>query len=161
MAPTLLAAGCSGPKMRDVPDGFGAWAVMRWTRAVVACAALIALAAPAALGPAMTAVLHELGAASAHVCKCGMAVGKCGCPECDRLELERRLGHRASALPTLKRACDDDEAAIPFGSLPSATLVESVLLPPAPPSSRVDATPVADTPPHWTTSPPTPPPRRA
>jgi hypothetical protein len=75
---------------------------------------LAVIAAPSALGAAMGPVLSELGAAQEHVCKCGMPQGKCGCPECEWLELERSAGHAPDAIPTLKGHCDDDASPVPF-----------------------------------------------
>jgi hypothetical protein len=89
----------------------------------VCAVTLVVLAAPAALGAALSPVLRQLDGATEHVCKCGMPVGKCGCPSCERLEQERLSEHRTEAAPTLKSRCDDDAPAMPLGAaLPSGVL---------------------------------------
>jgi hypothetical protein len=85
-----------------------------WVRLACVYVTLAVIAVPSALGAAMGPVLSELGAAQEHVCKCGMPQGKCGCAECDWLEMERRAGHAPDAIPTLKGHCDDDAAPVPF-----------------------------------------------
>jgi hypothetical protein len=132
-------------------------------RVAIAWGTLAVIAAPAAFGPAIGAVMRELGAATVeHVCKCGMPAGKCGCPECDRLEQERRSEHAREQLATLKRHCDDDAPAIPFGVLPSGVLAArgSAVLP-VPRGERLDIATAplrVSSPDH---EPPTPPPRSA
>jgi hypothetical protein len=138
-------------------------ATCRALRLAVAVLTLAVIAAPAAFGPAVGVMMRELGAATEqHVCKCGMPVGKCGCPECERLEQERRREHVPEHLATLKRHCDDDAPAIPFGVLPTGVLsaASSATLP-VPRSARV----VVVVTPYRLSSrddqPPTPPPRSA
>jgi hypothetical protein len=134
----------------------------QWAR-LVCTVTLVVLAAPAALGASLGPILNELGDSTGHVCKCGMPVGKCGCPACDRAEQERLGEHRTEAAPILKRHCDDDAPAMPLGAaLPTGVLAASsdVMLS----VPRGDRIPIAAT----TTSgyatdaqPPTPPPRLA
>jgi hypothetical protein len=138
-------------------------ATSRAVRLVIAVLTLTVIAAPAAFGPAIGVMMRELGAATAeHVCKCGMPVGKCGCPECDRLEQERLREHVPEHLATLKRHCDDDAPAIPFGVLGAAVLAASSSATlPVPRGERVAVT-VASF--HLSSpddQPPTPPPRSA
>jgi hypothetical protein len=97
----------------------------QWVRLVCAMT-LVALAAPAALGASLGPILRELAESTAHVCKCGMPVGKCGCPACERTEQQRLSEHRTEAAPTLKRHCDDDAPAMPLGAaLPAGVLAAS------------------------------------
>jgi hypothetical protein len=92
-----------------------------------------------------------------------MPVGKCGCPSCERAEQQRLSEHRTDAVPTFKRHCDDEAAAMPLGAaLPAGVLAASSDVTMTIP--RGDRIPVATT----TTSgfstddpPPTPPPRSA
>jgi hypothetical protein len=132
-------------------------------RLLAAVLTLVALAAPAALGSAMDPVLRMLGDAHGHVCKCGMAPGKCGCPECDRAEQERLSEHRTEAAPTLKRHCDDEAPAMPLGgALPSGVLAaSSAAALPVPRGDRVPVAASATLVPSPETEPPTPPPRIA
>jgi len=134
----------------------------QWAR-LVCTVTLVVLATPAALGASLDPVLRQLGDSTTHVCKCGMPVGKCGCSACERAEQQRLSEHRTEAAPTLKRHCDDEAPAIPFGAaLPSGVLAAS---------SDVTVTiPCGDRIPVATTTisgystddrPPTPPPRSA
>jgi hypothetical protein len=124
---------------------------------------LIVLAAPCALGAAMGPVLRDLAAANEHVCKCGMKPGTCGCPECDKLERERRAENAPSPVPVLKRHCEDDAPAMPLGApLPSGVLAASAV--DALPLPAGDRVPVLRAPAFVTSpdvEPPTPPPRIA
>lgn len=105
-----------------------------WVRLVCVYATLAAIAAPCALGAGMGPVLRELGLASQeHVCKCGMPQGKCGCPECALLEVERSAGKMPDAVPTLKRHCDDDAAAVPFSATAVAVVPPGLDVMPAAP----------------------------
>jgi hypothetical protein len=134
----------------------------QWARLVCAVT-LVALAAPAALGASLGPVLRELGESTQHVCKCGMPVGKCGCPACERTEEQRLSEHRADVAPSLKRHCDDEAPAMPLGAaLPSGVLAAS--------SDATTTVPRGDRIPVVTTTtfaystdhpPPTPPPRFA
>jgi hypothetical protein len=132
-------------------------------RVVLAWATLAVIAAPSAFGPAMGGVMHALGVSMAeHVCKCGMPAGKCGCPECDRLEQERLHEHQSEQLAALKRHCDDDAPAIPFGVLPSAVLAaRSATTLPVPRGERLPVAAAARSIPSPLDEPPTPPPRSA
>lgn len=122
-------------------------------------AVLATLAAPAALGPALGPVLRALGAQETHLCKCGMKPGKCGCPDCARLEHERQLAHRQGAVPALGSHCDDDEATIVFGALPVAAVASSTVTIPAASRERVAALSSPLPPALRDLDPPTPPPR--
>jgi hypothetical protein len=134
----------------------------RWARLVCAVT-LVVLAAPAALGASLGPVLRELGESPTHVCKCGMPVGKCGCPACERAEQERLGEQRAEATPILKRHCDDDAPAMPLGAaLPAGVLAASSDTTMTVP--RGDRIPVAATTASGYAAddpPPTPPPRLA
>jgi hypothetical protein len=133
----------------------------RLLRALCAYAALVTLAAPAAFGPAMGHVLRELGAQHAHLCKCGMVPGKCGCPECERLEQARQRVLAPDALPAMRGECDDDAPSILFGALPAVGLAPPVATIPVPRGERVPPL-RANAPPLWPhLDPPTPPPRLA
>jgi hypothetical protein len=138
-------------------------AVRRWVRLAIAWSTLAVVAAPAAFGPSIGVMMRELGASAAeHVCKCGMPVGKCGCPECDRLEQERLQEHAVERLAALKRHCDDDAPAIPFGMLPNGVpaAIDGATLP-VPRGERLRiarAVAHVSSPGH---EPPTPPPRSA
>jgi hypothetical protein len=104
-----------------------------WVRLACVYLTLAVIAAPSALGAAMGPVLRELGATQEHVCKCGMPQGKCGCPECAWLEMERRGGNVPDAIPTLKRHCDDDASAVPFTAFPVALVPPQLGVLPATP----------------------------
>jgi hypothetical protein len=132
-------------------------------RVVLAWATLAVIAAPAAFGPAIGGVMRELGASlQEHVCKCGMPAGKCGCPECDRLEQDRLHEHQAERLAALKRHCDDDAPAIPFGALPSAVLAaRGATTLPIPRGERLPVAAAAASFLSPDDEPPTPPPRSA
>jgi hypothetical protein len=137
--------------------------IRRWVRVVLAWTTLAVIAAPAAFGPAIGGVMHALGVSmTEHVCKCGMPAGKCGCPECDRLEQERLHEHQGERLAALKRHCDDDAPPIPFGALPSAVLAaRGATTLPVPRGERL---PVAAPGAFFQSAvdePPTPPPRSA
>jgi hypothetical protein len=93
-----------------------------WVRLACVYVTLAVIAAPSALGAAMGPVLRELGATQEHVCKCGMPQGKCGCPACALLELERRAGHMPDAVSTLKRHCDDDVSPVPLTTTAPAVI---------------------------------------
>jgi hypothetical protein len=135
-------------------------------RAWLACTwlVLVVLAAPAALGPATGPMLRELGVAmTEHVCKCGMPAGKCGCPECERLEHLLASGRRtAEGTSLIKPQCDDDAPLVRFAALPSAVIAatRAVRLPvPAADGVRFYASASLLTRPA--DRPPTPPPRLA
>lgn len=99
-----------------------------WLRLACVYVTLAVIAAPSALGAAMGPVLHELGATQEHVCKCGMPQGKCGCPTCALLELERRAGQVPDAVSTLKRQCDDGTSPVPFTAATPAVIPPPVLV---------------------------------
>jgi hypothetical protein len=98
-------------------------ALRSWARVACAVVVLAVIAVPAALGSSLGPVVRELGGSIEHVCKCGMPLGKCGCPACERLERERLRDQRPDSVPTLKRHCDDDAPAMPLGAaLPAGVL---------------------------------------
>jgi hypothetical protein len=92
-------------------------------RYAISVLTLLALAAPCALRAAADPLRREFGGLDEHVCKCGMKPGKCGCPDCAKLEEERRAERAPSPLPVLRLHCDDDAPAMPLG----APLVSGVL----------------------------------
>lgn len=117
--------------------------------------AALLLLAPVWLGPAAVPLLRAV-ADVGHTCACGMALGKCGCPVCVRLEHERR--HPAPA-PVLRATCDDDGVTLPRGAPPVCALPGELL-----PGADASGAPIADlTPPSLVSrtpdGPPTPPPR--
>ncbi len=132
----------------------------RWLRLALAIGTLVTIAAPCALGAAMGPLLDELGSAHEHVCKCGMAPGKCGCPECDRAEQER-LHDRGQVAPLLKSGCDQDAPALQFAALPPAFLSAPGPLLPAPRGERIARDLAPCLVPDRALDPPTPPPRLA
>lgn len=140
-----------------------AHAVRRWVRLAIALGTLAVIAAPAAFGPAVGVMMRELGAGtSEHLCKCGMAPGKCGCPECDRLEQERRAERASHVLPVLNRHCDDNVPAIPSGVLPAGVLAErGTTILPVPRGERLPVGAAAASLSSCDDQPPTPPPRSA
>lgn len=107
--------------------------VRAWIRLACVYLTLAVIAAPSALGAAMGPVLRELGATQEHVCKCGMPQGKCGCPECALLDLEREAGQVPDAVSTLKRQCDDDVSPLPFTATAAAVIPPQLQILPATP----------------------------
>ncbi len=132
-----------------------------WFRLVCVYLTLAVIAAPAALGAAMGPVLSELGASQEHVCKCGMPQGKCGCPECALLDLERRAGEVPDAVPTLKRHCDEDGSTVPFTATAVALVPAQPHVLPAMPFDAGTRIPLCTTPASPDLERSTPPPRRA
>ncbi len=103
---------------------------LRRLRVGLAIAVLVAIAVPVGLGPAGGRILRVLGA-QAHLCKCGMKPGTCGCPECARLEQARLDDRTPCPIPAMRRHCDDKAPVvgllgaalalpIPFSNLPLA-----------------------------------------
>jgi hypothetical protein len=129
----------------------------------VALVVLLVVALPAALGSALGPVLRDLAGSSQHVCKCGMPVGRCGCPACERLERERLRERQPDPLPALKRHCDDEAPTMPLGTaLPAGVLAASSSATLSVP--RGERLPVGASPSFETSTndePPTPPPRFA
>jgi hypothetical protein len=136
-------------------------AIQRRIHTACAIAVLVVLAAPAALGAAMTPVLRELGAQSEHVCKCGMAPGRCGCPECARLERERRHERLPVAVATIKTPCDVDGRALANADVQSAVPAASTTVFPASLYERLRAIATPLPAPCPGEAPPVPPPRMA
>jgi hypothetical protein len=130
-------------------------------RLALAVATLVTIAAPAALGAAMGPILDQLGSAHEHVCKCGMAPGKCGCPDCDKAEQERLHDRGHQVMPVLKGGCDEDAPTIQLASMPPAFLSPSSTLLPAPRGERVARDPAHAPFRGPDLDPPTPPPRLA
>jgi hypothetical protein len=109
----------------------------------------------------MGPVLREIGEQQAHLCKCGMVPGKCGCPECERLERARQQAHAPDAVPTFRRDCDDDAPSVLFNALPAAALASRSETLPAPRGERVRPLNADGPPLSLYLDPPTPPPRLA
>lgn len=152
------------PTSSSIPDVSSvARSVRRWMRVVMAWATLAVIAAPAAFGPAIGGVMRELGVSlQEHACKCGMPAGKCGCPECDRLEQDRLHEHQGERVAALKRHCDDDAPAIPFGVLPPAVVAASgATMLPIPRGERLPVTAAGASISSPDDEPATPPPRSA
>jgi hypothetical protein len=81
------------------------------------------LVAPMLLGPATAPLMRMLGGEAKHLCACGMEPGKCGCPECERLEADKREAHRAQPFAVLRSSCDSDDAPVPAAApLPPAVV---------------------------------------
>jgi len=57
----------------------------------------------------MGPVVVALGGHIEHRCACGMVRGKCGCPECERLEKQRQEDREPQPYAVLKSNCDDDD----------------------------------------------------
>jgi hypothetical protein len=133
----------------------------RWVRLACAVATLVTIAAPAALGPAMATVLDQLGSMHEHVCKCGMAPGRCGCPECAQDEQQRLHARAHQVAPVLKSGCDQDAPTIQFATLLPASVPAASVVMPIPRSERLTLAPVSTLALDCDLDPPTPPPRLA
>ena len=136
-------------------------ALRRWRVLACALATLFAVAAPAALGPALGPLLKELGGQEEHVCKCGMAPGKCGCPECAQADRERLRERMPDAVPVLKDDCDKDAPAFAFAALPTGPLPPARAVLPVPAGERIPMSAASTVPFDRNLEPPTPPPRLA
>ncbi len=129
---------------------------MSLRRLCVVC--LVAALAPLWLGPMLTPIEQAFGAVH-HVCACGMAVGTCGCPECEELERQHRLDE-ASPRPLLKGDCERNAGLLGAADLPPVVLPAALGVIPAPavaellPLARRSVVSVPNGPP------PTPPPRQ-
>ncbi len=96
-------------------------------------AALFVVVLPIGLGPGTSNVTRWLGGEPEHACMCGMKRGTCGCPECERLEAERRADARVSKLVTVHRTCERDDGTVPAPELPvGAPSVAGIDVAPAP-----------------------------
>ncbi len=123
----------------------------------MAFVALAVALSPLWLGP-MLVPIERAFAEAHHVCACGMAVGTCGCPECEALERQQRTDD-SSPVPLLKGECDRGTTLLGAPHLPPPLLPAppgvllsagvAVLDPPACPALASLASP----------PPPTPPPR--
>jgi len=133
----------------------------RWLRVACAVATLVLVAAPVALGAGLGPVLRELGATAEHQCKCKMAPGTCGCPECARLEQVRLSERHAGAVPHLRGQCDEDAPAFPSATPPGAVLAAVVATLPVPRGDRVPVNAATQPPLSTSDEPPVPPPRIA
>ena len=94
-------------------------AIQRWRRArhgLLTLLSLLAMLAPLWLGP-MLAPIEQAIAESHHVCACGMAVGTCGCPDCDDLLRQAREG-APPICPMLKGECGQGTPLVGAASLP-------------------------------------------
>jgi hypothetical protein len=87
-------------------------------RTASACLLFFALllAAPMLLGPALAPVLRVLRVEAVHLCACGMPAGKCGCPECERIERQQQGYPSPCREPVLTASCQNDGAAVSAGS---------------------------------------------
>jgi hypothetical protein len=131
-------------------------------RVACAVAALVCVAMPAALGASMGPVLDLLGAQSEHLCKCGMAPGKCGCPECARSEQQTAREQVPDSVPTLRRHCEEGAPGLTFAALPGATeSVGAIAVLPAPAGERTPRDLASRAHADRDDDPPTPPPRIA
>jgi hypothetical protein len=130
-------------------------------RLACAVATLMTIAAPAALGPAMATMLDQLGSMHEHVCKCGMAPGKCGCPDCAKDEQQRLHARGHQVAPVLKSGCNQDAPAIQLAALPPASVPAAGAVLPIPRGERLTLDPVSCPPLDRDVDPPTPPPRLA
>jgi hypothetical protein len=129
--------------------------------AVVTAAAAV-LAIPMLLGPAATPLVRALGGAGEHHCACGMTQGKCGCPECERLEHDRRMTKESlRGHAVLRSTCDDGTGMPAIGAVPLAAVPAVATLPAVPfeVPERLDAEHAAAS--VERARPPTPPPRSA
>jgi hypothetical protein len=93
---------------------------------------LVAALSPLWLGPALTPVLVAVAEAH-HVCACGMAVGTCGCPECDRVEHDRLsrtdgVSKVPRPYPVLKGECDQGQAVLSTVAVPPSVIPASFSL---------------------------------
>lgn len=135
--------------------------VRRGLRVACAVATLLLVAAPVALGAAMGPLLQGLGVTAEHRCKCNMAPGKCGCPECAKLEQLRTSERHAGAVPHARGQCDEDAPAFPFATPPSPVLASVVLTLPVPRGERMPVHAATLPPLDTIDEPPVPPPRIA
>jgi hypothetical protein len=101
-------------------------ALRRWCRVLALVATL-----PIACGSSWGVLVRALGAEHDHHCACGMVRGKCGCPECERIEAGRQSGDDIVArIAVLRGTCGEVEALSPpqcLAVLPSAITVAKVL----------------------------------
>jgi hypothetical protein len=134
--------------------------VRRILHLVVVTATAVVLALPLLLGPGANAMLRAIGAEDEHRCACGMRAGKCGCPECERLEHQKE--HEREMLrghAVLKSSCEREEGIAGYGSLPVATAPLASILPRANFEIRAHVVPTDIDPSLERARPPTPPPR--
>jgi hypothetical protein len=127
---------------------------------VVRFALAFVLLAPLALGPALGPLTRALGGVDEHRCACGMVRGKCGCPECERLEHERLRERAPRPYPVLRAQCGDNE--VMTGSLglpPTLPATIALFLPPLRPSIA-GLRKATEAPSRERDEPATPPPRR-
>ena len=117
------------------------------------------LAAPMMLGPATSWALRTLGAAAEHTCLCGMRLGTCGCPECDDLAKSYLSTKKPSALPVVRRDCEDDDDAPRGGALPQVIAPAALAFVASPVEVPVAAPLSVTLQPRGREEPPSPPPR--
>lgn len=122
--------------------------------------AIVALL-PVLVGPATMPLVRALGGLETHHCACGMEAGKCGCPECGRLEQQRRADdEELRGQATWKVGCGDAQG-LSGTSGALATLPTQVDIA-VRSHARIDAAAApADRPSRGRSRPPIPPPRRA
>src|SRR5215472_4637235 len=99
--------------------------IRRLVRRGLVLVTLLTLMAPAWLGSATVPLLKAIGFGPEHRCACGMVPGKCGCPECARLEHQRQEDRAARPSPVVKSSCDENDpsfasASVPPGIMPAA-----------------------------------------
>jgi hypothetical protein len=117
------------------------------------------VALPIGLGPATSTVVRLLGGGPEHVCMCGMKRGTCGCPECQRLEAERRAGRRVRAYDVIHRTCDGDDGVAVTPALPPFVSAPDGVAVPEPAAAKTAPTPIAALRSQLAREPSTPPPR--
>jgi len=120
---------------------------------------VVIAAMPIALGPATSTVTRLLGGEPEHKCMCGMKRGECGCPDCEKLEAQRRADHREHTYAMIRSGCEDDEGFVRAPPIPVAVpLRDAVLVMPAP-SETVFIVSIAALESQLSREPSTPPPR--
>lgn len=119
---------------------------------------LIAALSPLWMGPALTPVLAAVAEAH-HVCACGMAVGTCGCPECERAEHQRLSDKAPRPYPVLKGECERGQAVLSSVAVPPSVLPASLSVCPAMTATILEAPRKGVLISLERTGPPTPPPR--
>ncbi|MDP9002164.1 MAG: hypothetical protein M3O46_18890 [Myxococcota bacterium] len=87
----------------------------RLARDAVALVSMLVLVSPIWLGPAMSFVSREM-ARPQHLCACGMAMGKCGCPTCARIAQQGDRETGSKRCPAVKMTCDDENASLSSSS---------------------------------------------
>jgi|HubBroStandDraft_1064217.scaffolds.fasta_scaffold184556_2 hypothetical protein len=133
----------------------------RLVDAILGVALALAVLAPMVFGPAFMPLTRALGGDETHVCACGMAPGKCGCPECERVEHERLRESAPRPYPVLRGPCSRDTATSGYASLPPSIAPSTGVLLPRAPVEWVTTEALENVPSRLSAEPATPPPRRA